>query len=292
MGSKGTLAHGRWLSGAWVIARLTLTDRSQRIVRIPLTSVDQSTWETLVTTGTGGSFQGLAGATIHSFGLPALGADDGSPAFATLANLAKGPGDVTANNNIALLTDAGPSPLALLHKGDPISFDANGHSLSQVTVKNVFDPVVGANGQIAFSLVTNHGVPAIGYSTNGTTWDVLANKGAIAPGGGEWLSFSSLALPKGEHSGPIFLGKLATNTLRGIGRTNNIGLWGVDSFGDLRLLLRTGDESTGKKIKSFITLIPTPGSLGSASGYDDDRTITVLATFIDKTQSVLEITIP
>jgi hypothetical protein len=99
-GSKGTLAHGRWLSGNWVLALLTVTRpqpiRARSGVRPhhrpnSLTAVDQSTWMNLARTGTTNAFQGIAGAYISSFGFPALGADDGSPAFATLANLATGP---------------------------------------------------------------------------------------------------------------------------------------------------------------------------------------------------------
>ena len=296
VGSKGTLAEGRWrVDEATTGVRLTFTDKSQALYAIPATAASPADWTLDAVTGPITTITGLNGQTIASFGLPGFGPDG----FAVLANLALVKGSVTAANNAALITGTGgASPILLARKGEPITANANGAPLTGITIKRWSDPVVGDSGVVAFMLkATGKGVGAgIGYSADGITWDLLANVGALAPGGGHWAGFTSLVLPDGADSGPIFLGTLNVSKTDGVTAANKLGLWGVDSLGMLRLLLRTGQsltvDATLKTIKTFTALAAAPGSIGAASGYDDAGRVSVLATFTDGSQSLVLVQVP
>jgi hypothetical protein len=118
----------------------------------------------------------------------------------------------------------------------------------------------------------------------------------VAPGGGRWQKFESLVFPDGPKSGPIFTARLLINTADGVSLQNNRGLWAVDSGGELRLLLRTGEAMSIKGeeriIKGFNALLPQAASVGGAQGYDDDQHVAVLVTFTDRTEGIVRIAIP
>jgi len=211
----------------------------------------------------------------------------------------------------------------LARPGDPVPDDANGFPWpTSVSISGISDPVVGSFGSVAF-MVKLAGLPSglntgIEYAPDGESPSLVAVATDAAPGGGFWASFSSLVLPQGNGLlingvqpgvaradsasfdgglGPIFVGKLILSASDGVTTANDVGLWGVDGFGDLILLLRTGQtvtlpNSDVKTIKSFIALAAAPGSVGAASGYDDEGNVAVLATFTDGTQALLNIAIP
>jgi hypothetical protein len=299
VGSAGTLADGRWrVDDSHIGMRVTFTDWSQAIYTIPASATSPSQWTLLDQTGVSMAI-GSSGAAVTGFGLPGFGADGGCAVVANLA-IFRG-GAVTAANNVALLTvSSGGAQAVLARKGDAVAADANGNGLTSVAISGFRDPVVGANGQVAF-LFTGSGSalfahPAIGYSSDGKTWSVLANVGASAPGGGHWAGFSSMVLPEGAKSGPIFVGTLAISRADGVNATNNLGLWAVDSTGALRRLLSTADSMTAggmsKRLKTFRALTPSTSLGGVASGYDNTADVSVTATFTDRSAALVNVPVP
>jgi len=297
-GSKGTLADERWrIDDLTIGVRLTFTDNSEALYEIPVVdALSSSDWILDAETGHVTQIPGLNGTTISSFGLPGFGTDG----VAALAKLADGQGGATAANDVALIffPNSGTATV-LARKGDPVTADANGAPLTGVTLTSFSDPIAGADGAVA-CLVTmsSHGVgrPGIWYAPLDDSGTIIANVGAAAPGGGHWAGFSSVVLPKNPYLGPIFLGTLAVNAADQVTVKNNLGLWGMDSLGTLRLLFRTGQSVTvdgsSKTVRTFRALQAAPGSIGAASGYDDDGNVAIVATFTDGNQALLQLTVP
>jgi hypothetical protein len=129
---------------------------------------------------------------------------------------------------------------------------------------------------------------------------LLARKGR-APAGkdGEllptqqWAAFVSYALPSGSGAGPIFLAKVKGT---GVTRKSNLGLWAVDGLGQLRELLRAGDQITvagASKVLSGITLLDAPRSVfGTTRSFSATGAVAVRATFADKSEALLRIETP
>jgi hypothetical protein len=312
-GGSQTLADGRWRAGDTAVGvRPTFTDESEAIYLIPATAASQADWKLLAQTGASALLP-LAGATISGFGLPGFGAQG----FAVQARLAIGSGSggvcgggskVTAADDAALLTGAYTgTPVVLVRKGDAVTADSAGIPLTGVKVNVLGDPIVGAAGQVAF-LLTASGVTAqeeakeplartsIAVSTDGATWRLLANQGSIAPGGGNWAGFPSLAITKGTPGGPIFTGTLKVSGNDGVTAADELGLWAVESGGSLGLLLRSGQRldvnGVIHQVRTFTALAPAPGSMGAASGYGQNGNVEVLASFTDGTEALLKLAVP
>jgi glucose/arabinose dehydrogenase len=298
VGSKGTLAEGRWRIGDTAIGvRLTFNDKpkSQTIYRILAGSNGPGDWNEILSTGPASGLGVINGDTITSFGLPGFGPNS----FGVLANLAVGTNNVTRTSNVAVVTSQLFGPLSVIHvKGDAIPAKSDLTPLTGVTVKAFSDPVIGIDRRIAYVLTgTGKGFgTGIAYAEDGIAPKPIANVGASAPGGGHWASFLSLALPEGPTAGPIFTGKLAIKAADSVSAKNNLGLWAVDSSGQVQLLLRTNQHvfagGANKSIKSFVALTPSTGSIGASSGYDDKGNVAVLATLSDGTKALLRLPIP
>ncbi len=298
VGSKGTLADERWRADdSTVGVRLTFSDKSEAIYAIPAAATTSADWTLEAETGSSNIGQ-ISGMVITSFGLPAFGPDS----FAVTAHLARGSLGVTAANEAAIIARRPQgAPLLLVRQGDGVSKDANGAPLLAGVVKSLGDPIVGSSGAVAYlETISGIGLPtdataAIAYAADGDHPRVLANVSATAPGGGHWGGFASLVLPKGSATGPVFTGTLKPDHTAGITAANNLGLWGVDVTGTLRLLLRSGAvgiEGASSPLKKFIALVPGPGSIGAASGYDSDGDVAVLAFFRDGSQALLDVSMP
>jgi hypothetical protein len=133
-----------------------------------------------------------------------------------------------------------------------------------------------AHGRIAFAATLANLAATFSkglwYSADGETLTELARTGRPAPHGGKFAALSSLALPDGATSGPIFTATLTADTAAGISAANNFGVWAVNSSGVLKLVLRTRQKvivnAAPMTIKSFTALTPAPGSIGAAHGYE------------------------
>ena len=65
---------------------------------------------------------------------------------------------------------------------------------------------------------------------------------------------------------------------KGVSAANDTGLWGADSTGTLRLLLRGGSLVNGKKIRSFVVLGTVHTSPGQTRSFN--RTGEVVARLL------------
>lgn len=301
VGNAGTLSEGRWrVDETTCGVRLTFAGaaKEQALFAIPDTALTPDDWTLLGQTGVVSNIAALNGARITSLGLPGFGQ---GPSASFLANLAITPGGPTAANRIALLKGTlGFNPIVLARTGDPIAIDANGAPLTGTRIASLSDPIAGAGGQVAFTvnMVRPGGLVSRGimYREAAQTPTLLANVGALAPGGGRWSALGALALPDGADGGPVFLGTLAVNATAGVTTKNNAGLWAMDSAGTLRLVLRTNQSVTvganTKTLRSFTGLLAAPGSIGAASSYNNAGRIAVLANFTDGTRALLTVEIP
>jgi hypothetical protein len=127
------------------------------------------------------------------------------------------------------------------------------------------------------------------------TWNLLPALGDEAAGvsGGHWTSFRALVLPNVATPGPVFSADLAIGK-EGVTATTRAGLWSVDSSGEVRLLLRAGDTiNVGSAPKLVASIRPVGAPRAGVGGDDDiDGHIYVVATFSDRSQSILKIVRP
>ncbi len=287
-GGAGTLAEGRWrMDGQTIGARLSLTSGRQLLCAIRADAGSPQDWTYLA--GAGDFNDELAGAKIRSFGLPGFSAD-GVAAMAIFHTAEGGPTGAS-DRAIFARDNAGFSVLA--RKGsnaaDPVT----------VQYRSFGEPVAGAGGKTAF---TGWAGPAGGaaslgvwYAPAGELPKRIAVSRGMAPGGGRFNGFTSLALPNGASSGPAFTASLLLDAAAGVTASNNLGLWAADSAGALSLLLRTGKKVLvqGKErfVKSFTALAAVPGALGAAAGYDGSR-FHVAVSFTDGSSAIVKIPAP
>jgi hypothetical protein len=291
----GTAAEGRWRSGDDAIGvRLTFAGKKQALYTVPATASGTEEWVAWIQTG-----DLLADAAqVRSFGVPGFGSD--GVAFTVQLK-------VTPNQQVSAINDtsvfrATTSGLRQLARVGDLAAGADGAEIAGVRYKKFGDPIAGPNGSTAFAaILEGEGVTASNRSglwlggSDGAVRE-LARTGALAPGGGTWTAFESLVFPDGPQSGPMFTARLAPSALENVTRQTRRGLWAVDSAGVLQLLLRAGDSvslnGSTQMIKSFVALTGASGSLGAARGYDNDRHVTVVATFRNGEQAMLNIAVP
>jgi hypothetical protein len=108
-----------------------------------------------------------------------------------------------------------------------------------------------------------------------------------------WKSFPSYAMSSGSNSGPIFIAQLTGNAVTS---KDKLGLWGLDSEANVRLLLRTNAKlnvgGVDKAVASFSLLNAPAGSFGARRSYNSTGSIALLATLTDKKQALVRIDIP
>ena len=282
--------QGRWHGDAGVVAKVTLADR--RTVLVKITPAGAAT----PMLATGGD---VAGSTWSAFGLPGVGG--AGTKFAALGTLRQLRGAVTSLDDTALAYSADGAAFSLFARENVAAPEAGG-----AVFASFFDPVVNEAGDVAF-LATLRGAGVKTTNRTGLWWgrptspsplDLVARLGskATASNGAEidgqvWTAFLTLALPGGAGAGPIFLGKVAGT---GVTARNNTGLWAVDSTGRVLLLLRTGGSigASTKKITAMTLLNALPGTTGAARSYNDAGSIALLATFDDRSQSLVRVDVP
>jgi hypothetical protein len=159
------------------------------------------------------------------------------------------------------------------------------------------DVVLAATGGgIAFpatltgGTVTTANDASLWWRPGGGVLKLLAREADPAPGGGNWMSFTSLALPGGT-TGPLVLATLLKTG--GIDTAHDAGVWGVDGVGDLRLLLREGVTTVGPKtVKIFTTLKAAAGSSGTTRAFNSSGQLAWRATFTDATTAIVVTQVP
>jgi hypothetical protein len=284
---KTSPGHGRYHGSARLTALATLTDK--RIVFLNLSTAGVPT--VLAATG---SDAGLVatGAKWKSFG-PAGVASNGFN-FCTLATLQKGPGDIGATTDTALLINTSSSvvsPAILAKESGPAPVPG----VADATFAGFSDPVSAPGARYAF-IGTIKGTGVVGANKSGIWWQASGTLGLVARTGSQvpngagdltndtYKGFVNLALPTG---GPLFLAKVSGK--------QNLGLWGTDSTGLTRQLLRNGaaiDAFGDFVVKKFVTLGALPGSFSASRSFNNTGGATALVTFGNKVQAIMFISIP
>src|SRR5215218_5024871 len=92
--------------------------------------------------------------------------------------------------------------------------------------------------------------------------------------------------------GPLFTASIACESRNVKNGTSN-GLWGTDSSGKLRLLLREGNIVADNKVKRFEVLGTIPGSPAQQRSWSEQAPAKVLArcSFTNGNRSIVELTI-
>jgi uncharacterized repeat protein (TIGR03803 family) len=232
---------------------------------------------------------GTAGAKFSSFGNPAMN-ENGHVAFeAKLTG-----GDTTSKNKSGIWADDRSGTRQLVVR---TGWNAGGALFSALK-----DPVYNGNEEVAFmgtlkvgtgdaTSANNHGV----WSNTGGPVHLVAREGFQAPGcaaGTTFASFTQIALP--DQGGVVLLAKLTPGT--GDATTaNNLGIWAVDSEGNLQLVLRTGfpHPATGVNVTVLSFLPAASGVVGQTRSFTQ-RTGDLLyrASFADGTSGIFKVVFP
>lgn len=300
VGQAGTLAEGRWRSGPDGIGvRLTFTDRTQALYLIRAGDTGPSDWLLLGQTD-GDAGPDLTGAKLQSFNLPAYAPD--ATVFDSLLRI--GEGGITKKDNGAIfdamgVETRGPISLRVLaQRARPVP------AVPMTNLQRFIATLAGLGRASTFvgqsTQTGTRGVATAIYDAQSDgTHRLLARVGDRTPDGERWSRFTSVAKPDGTGYGALVSALLAVSKGDGVTPANKAVLYGVDSTGAMRRLLRAGDslESAGpgseqKTVKSFVALGAAAGSIGAARGYDDQGRVSVLVTFADRTQAVVRIQIP
>lgn len=289
----GSPGHGRWQADGAVVAKVGLADGRTMVVEI----ASDGTVRPLLSTGDPATPVGVQAKWL-SFGLPAVGTNGAN--YVLAATLTPNVGGVMANNNAVLLFSAdGKVWTVFAREKEPAPVPS---PVNPTLYASFFDPVVNDGGQVAFLATLQGKNVKLANQTGlfGGTIDHLrlaARLGDQAPDeagtatSSIWSKFTSYALPSGAGAGPIFLGETSggDTTVK-----NKLALWGVDSTGKLRRLLRTNATVTpgGPPITGLTLLNAQPGTFGAARSYNATGSVAVLATFADQTQALLRIDLP
>ncbi len=298
VGSAGTLAEGRWRGGPNSLGvRLTFTDKTQALYLIPAEASGPADWLLIGKSGTLAGVD-LPAAELRSFQLPAHA--PGSTVFDSLLRV--GVGGIVRQNSRAVfdaqgVETRGPISLRLLAQ-------TAGPAPAQSNVQRFLNTLAGLGR--ASTVIANATLPGQAVS-RGTIFDArhdgmlvpIARLGEAAPGGGQFARFVSVAKPDGPGYGALVSALLRVSGRDGVSVRNRSALFGRDSTGTMRRLLRAGDllESAGpgstlKPVRSFVALAAAAGSIGAARGYDAAGRVNVLVTFTDRTQAVVSVQVP
>ncbi|MDB6151889.1 MAG: hypothetical protein JWL90_342 [Chthoniobacteraceae bacterium] len=286
VGAQGSLAEGRWrIDDHTIGVRLSFADKSQGIYSIPDDVVKLTEWKTWAVTGQPHAVLPSSFLKLSGFGLPAFG--PGGVSYT--ARIAPYSSQVSRADNLILLHTPAAGPSTILARKADLLTSGNGAA----GVAMFFDPVEGANEEVAFlgAFAGKGGKGDTGLFLG--SGELIARTGQAAPGGGRWDRFISLVLPNHRGIDALFTAILTGNSTENITPANNLGLWVCLDGKAPSLLLRTGQQfvvrNKTKTIRQFVALAPTAGSIGAASGYDDEGRIHLLVTFDDNTESFIEI---
>jgi hypothetical protein len=283
---KSSPGHGRYHGNGALVASATLVDK-----RVVLLSVTTGGVLTPLIATKGSATSVVQSATYKSFGPPCVGG--GGLFFAALASLNKG-GDVSSGNDAAIVANI----FANSSFDDIAVENGNAPDVANATFATFSDPVSNDQGRYAF-FATMKGVSS---ATKGGLWygtagalHLQARTGSPAPdaigndGTGTFAAFTNLALPGGANSGPIFLAKVKGT---GVSGKNSSGLWGVDTTGFTRQLLRAGDVFDGRVVKKFVVLNSVAGAYSASRTFNATGGVVALVSFTDKTQALVYVGIP
>ena len=286
--AQGSPGYGRYHANGRVVARVALADKRTALLSVSTSGVVAPLLYTNQAAPTVGT-----GAMWKTFGLPAIGTTGSN--FAALASAAVGEGNVSKGDDNTLVFSANGTAFSPFAREGDDAPDAGGASYA-----TFFDPLVNAEGDVAF-VAGLKGKGVHGSNKAGLWWGTPPNLVKVArlgdsvpdadgnPGTGEWRSFTSTALPSGQDAGPLFLAKVKGH---GVNGKNNVGLWGVDTNGLLRQLLRMGDTIGDQTVSRMTLLQALPGSFGATRSFNATGGVVLLVGFTDRTSALVEISVP
>jgi hypothetical protein len=286
----GSSGHSRHHAAAgFGAARVVCTDKT--VITYVLNDLGAPTRTTPVAqTG----FQLIPGFPARSQGVPSMSAH-GFMAFSQIFAIPKGSG-ITAANNAAIVAEVGSGWTIAVRKGDPVA------TAEPMTWTSFADPVVNDSGMVAFMGAATAGTKratVLASVIPGKDAVVVAENNQKAPDcdGGLFKTISSFALPDGV-AGPVFTAVLESRTGTtspgpgGVTTANDNGLWAVDGKGNTRLILREGQEISGKRLAAFTLLSVVPGSPGQARSYNSHSSLVVKLVFSDKSEAITVLRLP
>lgn len=287
----GSPGQGRGYRGDLVAARVTLANATQGIVELSASAAPNLVAVTPLRLSFHPPFT-----LAQSLGVPSL-IDGGFNAFRGVSSAT-----VSSAAKPLVIANSSTTNFHVVAKGG-----TGAPGIDFAAFANFLDPVFNAQLVTAFTAsVTGTGVTA----KNGTgIWQtafddslvLIARTGDEPPGipGAVWASFTSLALP--DHANSVFVAKVAAGPLdaglpSGVTVNNNVGLWGIDSKGVLRLLVRSGDPlkvaGVPKTLSMFTILDAVPGSSGQGRSYNAASDLVYRATFTDHSQAIMRLHLP
>lgn len=283
---------GEWQGDASAIAKVTLADKRIVILKLvpnvaplPILRTGQAadevetglTWNTFSFPSTSPSGTEFAALGTVNHGTEANGSTDTaivvSPDGVNFNLVAREGSAFTGITGTSYLTLGNP----LVNSTGVCSFIATLKATSGGGAK-----VTAANKQVIVRAVP--GI-AVKYARTGDTAPAAPSDVNLSTFG----SFVSLVNPSGAIGLPVFVAKIAG---KGITAKNNLAVFGGDSGGNLRRLIRTGDK-LGKQVVTNITLLKaTPQAFSAARSFDSEGNVVMLLTFSDHTTGILELLIP
>ncbi len=278
-GSIG-VGHGYRPGVASIVARVSFTDATQSVLALTPAGFTE------LASGGGAAPGYAAGAQFGTFGVP--GSTASGEVFQSTMQI--GTGDVTIANNAAIFLRDGAELVRSFVKGE---------SAAAADVAAVFrsfkDPVATADRRVAVfaffkgGAVTTLDDTGIWWRTGTSAPSLAAREGGVAPGAGvgRFQSFLSLALPEGANGAPLFVARLA-----GVLPANDLGLWGVDSTGATRLLLREGQALAGKTALSFTTISAVGRSRAQTRSFNAAQQVVSRVIFTDHTTGIVVSALP
>jgi hypothetical protein len=264
-----------------VLARVEFTDKSQSVMAFSPVGLREVATSGELAPG------GILWTEYAKLGVPSY------PAF--LAVFKRGSGGVTAFDDSAVFLHDDTGPMRVFTKGerpDPVSVFSSfkGFAVSRIGRAALLASVKGP----AVSARNDEG---IWWQKGASPLHLVARESGPAPGVGNrtgrgvFNSFTSLAMPEGEDSAPLFTATMKRG-LGGVLASNDTGLWAVDSTGKTVLVLREGQKLEGKTIRSFKSISAVRGSPAQRRSFNSDRQIACQITFTDRTQGVVVFSVP
>ena len=290
--AKGSGGHGRYHADSRSVARVTLADKRTVLFRVE----HDGTLTSLLFRGAPAS-DIASGSVWKTLGLPVIGSEGSN--YAAAGTLAEG--DVSKSDDLVVVySTTGAAFVLIAREGDVAPDETGARPGGSPIYRGFSDPVVNDQvGAIAFLGVLDG--PGVKGSTKTALWfrspggmvKRVARLGEKAPDSDGMQSdavfsaFTSIALPGGPDSAPIFLAKIKGPGVTG---RNNFGLWSVDATsGAIRKLLGTGDIIGEASITRLILLQPIPTVQGATRSFNAGGTVIVHLTLSDKRQALLNL---
>ncbi len=271
-------------SGSAFVYGATFTGNTSGIVQLA------GTTSTLVAV-TGSAAPGPLTGEYSAFGSPVINANGYIAFHATLKTAAA----ITRSNNSGIWADDPTGALQL------VTFTSANAPGTNATFATLGDPVYNNNEAVAFLATLNIASGAATPATNTGIWSnsggslvLVAQTGTQAPDcptGVTFRKFNAFALP--DQGGVVLLATLNTNRAASISAANRTGIWAVDTTGNLRLIVKTGDSVNGKKVAA-LSFLPVLTYVSGQTRNINQSTgdITYQATFTDHTTAIIEVAFP